>query len=115
MLDPQLPAGRGWSCPVSVDGCRLGSSRLSTGRRGQRRSRTWPRLPVGNRPRHDIGLLITALEVRRRTIAETRMTPMRVVPAFDELEHGNLRFGLVLEATPLKQLALQCREEALGD
>src|SRR5262245_12312875 len=54
-----------WSCPVSVDGCRLGSSRLSTGRSGQRRSRTWPRLPVGNRPRHGVCFVIAALEVRR--------------------------------------------------
>src|SRR5262245_60296623 len=104
-----------WSCPVSVDGCRLGSSRLSTGRSGQRRSRTWPRLPVGNRPRHGVCFVIAALEVRRRPVAETRMTPMRVVPAFDELEHRDLRLGLVLEAPPLEQLAFQRREEALGD
>lgn len=30
---------------------------------------------------------------------------MRVVPAFDPLEHGKLRFGLVLEPAAIQQLS----------
>ena len=42
------------------------------------------------------------------------MTTLRVVPAFDEVEHGTLGFGLGLESPPIEQLAFERREEALG-
>ena len=42
------------------------------------------------------------------------MTTLRVVPAFDEIEHGDLGLGLGLEATPIEQLALESGKEALG-
>ena len=35
-------------------------------------SRTWPRLPVGNRPRRDVVLMISAFKLDRRVIAEVR-------------------------------------------
>jgi len=34
-----------------------------------------------------------------------------VVPAFDEVEHGQARVGLRREALPIEQLALEGREE----
>ena len=42
------------------------------------------------------------------------MTTLRVVPTFDEVEHGDLGFGWALEATPIEQLTLERGEEALG-
>src|ERR1700687_762532 len=41
------------------------------------------------------------------------MSPARIVEALDEFEDGHARFGLVLEATPIKQLAFKRGEEAL--
>jgi hypothetical protein len=37
----------------------------------------------------------------------------RIVETLDELEDGNARLGLRLEATPTEQLAFECGEEAL--
>ena len=42
------------------------------------------------------------------------MTTLRVVPTFDEVEHGDLGLSLALEAPPLEQLALERGKEALG-
>jgi hypothetical protein len=39
---------------------------------------------------------------------------VRVVPAFDETEYGVACFDLSLKASPVRQLALEHREEALG-
>ena len=39
---------------------------------------------------------------------------MRVVPALDELEEGQLGFGLRLKAPPAQQLAFEGGEEALA-
>ena len=39
---------------------------------------------------------------------------MRVVPALDPLEHGELGFGLSLEAPSIEQFALERGEQALG-
>src|ERR1700687_1146886 len=41
------------------------------------------------------------------------MSPAWIVEALDEFEDGHARFGLVLEATPIKQLAFERGEEAL--
>src|SRR6202158_1070943 len=41
------------------------------------------------------------------------VTPTRIVEALDELEDGDARFGLGLEATPIEQLAFERGEEAL--
>ena len=43
------------------------------------------------------------------------MAPAGVVPALDELEDGHAGLGLGLELPPVKQLALEGREEALDD
>ena len=42
------------------------------------------------------------------------MAAARVVPAFDEVEHGPAGFGLRAEAVSIEQLALEGREEALA-
>ena len=39
---------------------------------------------------------------------------MRIVEAFDVLEHCGFRFGLGLEVMSIQQLTFQAREEALG-
>lgn len=39
---------------------------------------------------------------------------MRIVPALDELEGGQLGFGLRLKAPPVQQLAFEGGEEALA-
>src|SRR5271167_2445373 len=52
--------------------------------------------------------------VDRREIVEGGVTPMRVVPALDELEHRHPRVDLGLEAAARQQLAFQGREEALA-
>ena len=51
-------------------------------------------------------LLVAALVVDRREIAEGGVTSPRIVEALDELEHGHARFGLGLEAAPIEKLAL---------
>ena len=43
------------------------------------------------------------------------MSPVRVVPALDELEDGHFRFGLGAEASPVEKLALERGEEALAE
>src|SRR5256886_11438131 len=42
------------------------------------------------------------------------MSAPRVVPAFDEIEHGQARVGRRAEALTIEQLALERREEALA-
>jgi hypothetical protein len=40
------------------------------------------------------------------------VSSVRIVETLDELEDGNARLGLRLEATPIEQLAFECGEEA---
>src|SRR2546425_6867315 len=42
------------------------------------------------------------------------MSAPRIVPAFDEVEHGKASVGLRAEAFAIEQLALERREEALA-
>ena len=46
---------------------------------------------------------------------ERRMAATGVVPAFDEVEHGQASIGLGAEAFAIQQLALERREEALAE
>src|ERR1700676_3094461 len=50
----------------------------------------------------------------RREIVEGGVTPMRVLPALDELEHRHPRLDLGLEAAAREQFAFQGREEAFA-
>ena len=43
------------------------------------------------------------------------MSPLRIVEALDEVEHGHLRFGLRPEPLPVEELALERGEEALTE
>jgi hypothetical protein len=56
---------------------------------------------------------VTALELEGGEVADRRVAPPWVVPAFDPLEHREVRLALRLKATTVQQLALQRREEAL--
>ena len=49
-----------------------------------------------------------------REIAERRMTPTRIVEAFDEIEDDDPCFGLRLEPAPLEELAFEGSKEALA-
>ena len=42
------------------------------------------------------------------------MTTMRVIPPFDEIEHGHARLGLGLEAAAVEQFAFQGGEETFA-
>jgi hypothetical protein len=48
-----------------------------------------------------------------RLIAQRRVPPVRVVPAFDEAEDGDPRLGLRVEAPAIQQFTFQRRKEAL--
>jgi len=42
------------------------------------------------------------------------MPPMRVVPALDELKHGQAGFSMIPEPAPIQELAFERGKEALG-
>src|SRR5258707_12039946 len=50
-----------------------------------------------------------------RQIVQAGMPPVRVVPAFDEVEDGHAGLDLGREATTIQQLALEGRKEALAE
>ena len=80
--------GAAWSCPASVDRFRLGRSRC---------------------------LSVLPFILYRRDIADRRVAPTRVVPAFDEGEHRSAGFVRTPEPTTVDQFALKRGEEALRD
>jgi hypothetical protein len=53
-------------------------------------------------------------EVDGREVAEGGVPPAWIVEAIDEAEHGHASLRLGGEAPPLKKLALEGREERLG-
>lgn len=57
---------------------------------------------------------MTLFELDRRDVSDPRMPTMRVVPALDEIEYGQLRLGLVTKSTSVQQFALQGSKEALA-
>src|SRR5690606_22092590 len=59
-------------------------------------------------------LVMCALVVDRRSVTQTRVTTMRVVPALDPLEDRHPGFGLAFEPPTVKHLAFERGEEALG-
>ena len=52
--------------------------------------------------------------VGRRLVVESRVPPVRVVPPLDEVEDRQSCFGSRLEASTVRQLALEGREEILA-
>src|SRR5512134_213356 len=58
--------------------------------------------------------MIKTFELDWRVVAECAVATMRVVPAFEPVEDGELRLGLALEAASIEQLRFQGGEEALG-
>src|SRR5689334_11551802 len=49
-----------------------------------------------------------------REVAQRGVTPLRVVPTFDEVKDRHLRLVMGLERTAVQQFAFQGGEEALG-
>jgi hypothetical protein len=57
---------------------------------------------------------VTPLVTEERLVAEGRMTPVRIVPALDEVEEGPAGLGRGPKALSVEQFAFQGREEALA-
>ena len=55
-----------------------------------------------------------AFELYGREIAEGRVSPAGVLPAFDPFEDGKLGLRVRVEAPSIQQFTLQRSEEALG-